>query len=860
MSLRFLLLLSIATYLPAQFVSPMAPFFESNVGQADADVKFLYRGDLDSLTIKATSLNWFRYPTSIQFVGGSESATARPVGILPAKLNIFHGSDPSKWQRNIPLSSAAAIDGIYPGVNVTYSIHRRAIGGLIDQLKYTVVVHPGSNPNIIRLKFPGFGHPMNAIGAVMFTGGAMGGVFSITQPIAYHLNSDQRMPVNVTFRIESDETLSVAVGNYPSTAPLYLEWTMASIPDPLTNDFRRGGFINSATFRDDFGLPGPHGLCSSGRCNDIWVGAIDESRNLKWLTLLGGSGDENIGTVVQQGSDIFLKSYSDSKDFPITPNGVRATFPGQQEIVLARLSGETGDLKASTYPGTGTATTGPIVVDSAANFYLSGDKAPGPYTVDRKPQPYALKWDSNSNRILYIADLPVGAGAIALDNLGQLIFAGQAQPGLPTTAGAFQRDYSSTLDYYVGVLSADGSRLTYGTYASAFGSPGEVAQVQSMQLTSSETVWITLLGSESRTATLAALNLTTGKMLTQVQLATTAYSSELLRDPAGGVWATFSPNGRTLPISPNALQSMPCRTSRVLAHFTQDGVLDYSTYLPEDYSGASLSIDASGRLYAMAGGQPSPPKILDLTPPASAQLACALTLPYGGLVTLVGAGFGPVYPVSAMPDANGNYPTELQGVRVSINAKLVPVVSVGRGWVTIHAPYSITDETVRLETPTGQAQLQSPASYKDPFQLSLFSIDGTYTGQAAAVNQDGTLNSQEHPAHPGTVVALYGTGGGEYQMDLPLGAVATSAVGLRLTVQARIGPVTPYRTTLDREVAVEYSGTAPGLINAVNQVNVRLPATLDLKGRVAIGVKVMRPCQPYCFVNDFYGQVWLWVQ
>jgi len=107
-----------------------------------------------------------------------------------------------------------------------------------------------------------------------------------------------------------------------------------------------------------------------------------------------------------------------------------------------------------------------------------------------------------------------------------------------------------------------------------------------------------------------------------------------------------------------------------------------------------------------------------------------------------------------------------------------------------------------------------------PASPALFTSDATGKGQAAAINQDSTVNDQGHPAPAGSVVAFHATGGGALTTDtLP-------RVGL--PVSATIGG-------LDAQVL--YAGLAPGQPDGMIQINVQVPVGLT-RGTAAVVVKI----------------------
>jgi uncharacterized protein (TIGR03437 family) len=107
-----------------------------------------------------------------------------------------------------------------------------------------------------------------------------------------------------------------------------------------------------------------------------------------------------------------------------------------------------------------------------------------------------------------------------------------------------------------------------------------------------------------------------------------------------------------------------------------------------------------------------------------------------------------------------------------------------------------------------------------PSAPALFTADSTGKGQASALNQDYSVNGASNPAVRGSVVQLFGTGGGLLTKDaLPMVTLPASATVDGLDAQ------------------VQFAGAAPGLPEGVLQVNVLIPAG-GRSGSVPIVVKI----------------------
>jgi uncharacterized protein (TIGR03437 family) len=88
-------------------------------------------------------------------------------------------------------------------------------------------------------------------------------------------------------------------------------------------------------------------------------------------------------------------------------------------------------------------------------------------------------------------------------------------------------------------------------------------------------------------------------------------------------------------------------------------------------------------------------------------------------------------------------------------------------------------------------------------------------GIFAVVNEDGSVNSASDPAADGSIVSLYLTGLGAPSSSAQDGAISPTADSAFLASIEVLWPFAP--------LGVLYAGTAPGLIDGLDQVNVQLP-------------------------------------
>ena len=102
-----------------------------------------------------------------------------------------------------------------------------------------------------------------------------------------------------------------------------------------------------------------------------------------------------------------------------------------------------------------------------------------------------------------------------------------------------------------------------------------------------------------------------------------------------------------------------------------------------------------------------------------------------------------------------------------------------------------------------------------PATPALFTANASGSGPAAALNQDGSINTAANPAAPGTVVQLFGTGFGATSELLPgTFPFPTEALSpLRNPATLRIG---------GRSAQINYAGGAPGMFGLF-QINAVIP-------------------------------------
>lgn len=198
----------------------------------------------------------------------------------------------------------------------------------------------------------------------------------------------------------------------------------------------------------------------------------------------------------------------------------------------------------------------------------------------------------------------------------------------------------------------------------------------------------------------------------------------------------------------------------------------------------------------------------------------AYALAPGALFAVFGRNVGPASLATAQLDAQGRFPTELAGTRVLVNGVPAPLFFATADQVNAIVPWSTdTGDPLAAQIIVERGGESSDVGYVtvSPTAPGLFTADSSGDGQAAALNQDGSVNGPQNPAAPGEIVVFYGTGGGLATATPIDGAAADGPAELLADVEVRIG---------FQPAQVLYAGAAPGLVHGVIQLNVLLGADL----------------------------------
>jgi uncharacterized protein (TIGR03437 family) len=365
--------------------------------------------------------------------------------------------------------------------------------------------------------------------------------------------------------------------------------------------------------------------------------------------------------------------------------------------------------------------------------------------------------------------------AIAADAEGNAYISGStSDPAFPATPSAFQTALASTQN-------------------NPFTAPPANAFIAKLNPTGSAMVWATFLGGSGPDA-----------------------ANTIAPDSAGNVWVSGTTQSANFPTTSGRLKG-----PEFLTELNSSGsALTYSAQFPGSTTAAGLAVDSGGIVHIAgaaglisafpeeaAPGQASTTWLLGIANAAGGSLGGRLAP--GEVFSLYGMGLGPDLPLAGAFDAAGFLPTTLGGVQVTVGGTAAPLLYVSSTQINAVAPVELSPHAAsELQVTLNGSAAPKFRIFVDPTDIEVFQNPD---GPAAAINQDGTVNSQAHPAPAGSYVSIWATGTGYFPGSD--GQQATAA-------NSFCGPICEVIDAYSGSpVSTPYVGAAPYTVNGVVQIN-----------------------------------------
>lgn len=578
------------------------------------------------------------------------------------------------------------------------------------------------------------------------------------------------------------------------------DMAMAIAVDPAGNAYVAGSTLSpnfpttagavQTAFHGGGGEP-PVDCCNVPVLNpgDVFVTKLaPNGSSLVFSTFLGGSQDDFASTLaVDVAGNVYVAGFTLSSNFPTTPGALQRQFGG---------------------------------LEFQNEFFHTGDG-------------FISKMNADGTQLLYSTYLG-GAGddwvsAIAVDKAGDVYFTGSSSTGssgppLPVTPGVFQSRYNGYNalpftgvnllgDAIVGELNPAGSVLIYLTYLG--GAANDAGQA--IAIDSAGNAFVAGFTVSSNFPT------TGGPFQSGFGGAGGNYTYLLFGD---AFLAEVGPGGRLLLYSTylggsgddmalglaldgrgnvHLAGSTVSRDLKTTANATQ------RTFQGTQYSRPSFFMGDA--FYAVFSGFAGAPAVNAVTNAAS---NAAGAISPGMIFVAYGSNLGPATLTGAQLDSNRRLSSNVAGAQMLFDGQPAPIVYASATQFSGIVPYSVAGKTITQVTSVYQGVQSQPIVVPVASAApGMFSANFSGTGQAAAFNQDLSVNSALNPAAAGSIVVLFGTGEGTL--------IPTPADGTVSAAPPTWTPQQPISVTVGGAPAtVLYANTAPQQVAGLLQINIQL--------------------------------------
>jgi len=469
--------------------------FEENQGQADAQVKFLSRGNGYSILLTPAKVilnlqsnrKTSTPSTVVMSFPGAGSAPA--IGGVDRQMGVssyFVGNDPRKWVRGAPNYARVQYQSVYPGVDLAFY-------GKHGQLEYDFVVAPGADPRCIRLRFDGVdGMLIDPEGSLVL--GTPDGEIRQHKPIVYQESAGGRQTLAGRYVIQPDKSVAFEIAGYDTRAPLVIDPALtfgSYLGSPGEEVFGISSGANTSTYpavavdaSQNTYITGYNGSTASsftgnptvltstgpepGGGAGVFVVKMNSTGTGLFYSVVFGGGltDVGGGIAVDPQGNAYVTGYASSPNFPITTGAAQTILNGGNNTFITKLNSTGTQLIYSTFlGGSGNFWGRAIAVDRSGNAYVTGTAlasvAPGaipfplvsPLSSDPASSGFLTEVSADGSEFLFSTYLSAGIGyGIALDSLGAVFVTG-------STASAVA---PSPAQGYVLKINAGGTTVGYG--------------------------------------------------------------------------------------------------------------------------------------------------------------------------------------------------------------------------------------------------------------------------------------------------------------------------------------------------------------------------------------------------------------
>ncbi|MDG6224731.1 MAG: SBBP repeat-containing protein [Candidatus Thermoplasmatota archaeon] len=404
------------------------------------------------------------------FEGGSPSSV-QGEDPVQTSYNFFLGNDSSRWASDVRGYGSVLYEDVWDGIDIHYYQKE-------GRVKYDLLLSPGADPDLIRMRIEGAGSIRNDGGDLIISTPI--GVDLLDSGLVSYYTTGEHIPSS--FLLEGniygfdigpyDRTRSIVID--PLVASTYAGGTDRDIAKKVMSDDDGNWIVAGETFSTD--LPVTTGVIQSihsGKRDCAILKFDHRMKNLIFATYYGGSDNEFLNDMSLIGNDIIIGGYSNSYDLPITNGSLYESYNGNWDGFLARIDSKGSNLTFSTYIG------GPEfdsvesikVNNNNMDIYITGRISSNNYPITNNSMykenlyyGFLSILSSDCSEFIYSTYFSAGSFIELMDNGYVVIAVSNSIRDYPTTPGSYDTTHNGNVDIYIACFDIQNNSYIFATY------------------------------------------------------------------------------------------------------------------------------------------------------------------------------------------------------------------------------------------------------------------------------------------------------------------------------------------------------------------------------------------------------------
>ncbi len=325
------------------------------------------------------------HAVKVNFEGAQIPKVIKKQLVAPTRYNYFLGNQPENWVSDARAYASYVLTDLYP--NIDLNLYSQDLS-----LKYDLVVHPGGNPEAIKLNYRGADQlalrNQNLVVQTSIN------YWQELKPYAYQEIDKKKVAISCQYSIKKN-VVSFELGAYNPRLPLVIDpiLVISTYSGSAINNFgytatydSYGFLYSGSSALGGDGYPtttGAYDVSYNGGNSDVAITKYDTTGTFRvYSTIIGGDNSElPHSLVLDSKNQLILFGTTSSANFPTSEKALDKTFAGGPTVNLAQGLGVSytngADIFVCKFSPDGDALLASTFLGGSGNDGINIDLAPG---------------------------------------------------------------------------------------------------------------------------------------------------------------------------------------------------------------------------------------------------------------------------------------------------------------------------------------------------------------------------------------------------------------------------------------------------------------------------------------------------